>query len=636
MARLGEAYVRVRADLKDFDADLDKALKASTDKFEKTLNASMGRRIGKEVGSGVSAELDASLAASTKAFVTDFERRSRDGGSRGGRAAGEGFTGGFAGALKTVTESIGGLVTDGLSGLPPQVRAIIGGSVLAASVPLIAGLTSILTAGIAASVAGVGIALASQFTVIQEAGIAFGRRLRTTLVEAARPFVDPILVGLGRIENFIDSIGARLDNTFGNAARFVEPLTSGLIAFLDQLTLGIDDLVANSDGLIDSLSTGFVVLGASVEETLLILSDLGEDGERALRDLIYAIGDIIVFTARFLAAMTRLYGTVRDLAQSATTLGIALNLMSPVLAILRMGFNDVDAATEGAEGSLDLFRTSSAAYIRDGEAVIAVTDGQVKALKEQADALDDTRAAQFRAIDSTLSYLDSLDNVTKTLKENKGAFDAQSQAGREGIRAVSRALREAEERARELYLSGRLNSEQAQQLYQQEREEIYRNAAAYGVTRQRIDEIFGALTGLIALPPIEDKFAHLTSGITNAEEAVRELRREIARGGFTPPLVGIGEAASVPGYAHGGIIDSPQLAMIGEGGNREVVLPLTNPRRTRELAQQSGLMNILGGDGASTVVVYVGNEQLDSRMYRVANRNSRSQARLISAGPRMN
>jgi SLT domain-containing protein len=95
-------------------------------------------------------------------------------------------------------------------------------------------------------------------------------------------------------------------------------------------------------------------------------------------------------------------------------------------------------------------------------------------------------------------------------------------------------------------------------------------------------------------------------------------------------------STSVPGYANGGIVDTPHFAMVAEGGNREVILPLSNPGRTRELAQQSGLMNILGGDGASTVIVYVGNEQLDSRMYQVANRNSRNQARMMSQGPRMN
>lgn len=95
-------------------------------------------------------------------------------------------------------------------------------------------------------------------------------------------------------------------------------------------------------------------------------------------------------------------------------------------------------------------------------------------------------------------------------------------------------------------------------------------------------------------------------------------------------------ASSIPGYADGGIIDKQQVAVVGEGNRREVVLPLTDPRRTRELAQQSGLMNVLGGDGASMVIVYIGNEQLDSRMYRVANRNSKDQARLMTQGPRLN
>jgi phage-related protein len=49
----------------------------------------------------------------------------------------------------------------------------------------------------------------------------------------------------------------------------------------------------------------------------------------------------------------------------------------------------------------------------------------------------------------------------------------------------------------------------------------------------------------------------------------------------------------LPFLARGGIIDSPTVALVGEKG-REVVLPLTNPQRTRELAAQSGLTKILG------------------------------------------
>jgi phage-related protein len=50
-------------------------------------------------------------------------------------------------------------------------------------------------------------------------------------------------------------------------------------------------------------------------------------------------------------------------------------------------------------------------------------------------------------------------------------------------------------------------------------------------------------------------------------------------------------------FERGGIIDSPTLAVMGEGNKREVVLPLTDPARTAQLAQESGLMDILRGSG---------------------------------------
>lgn len=49
-------------------------------------------------------------------------------------------------------------------------------------------------------------------------------------------------------------------------------------------------------------------------------------------------------------------------------------------------------------------------------------------------------------------------------------------------------------------------------------------------------------------------------------------------------------------FADGGIVDRPTLGLLGEAG-REVVLPLTRPQRARQLADQSGLMDVLAGAG---------------------------------------
>ena len=54
-------------------------------------------------------------------------------------------------------------------------------------------------------------------------------------------------------------------------------------------------------------------------------------------------------------------------------------------------------------------------------------------------------------------------------------------------------------------------------------------------------------------------------------------------------------------------MDRPTLALIGEAG-REVVMPLNDPKRAQELAEESGLFNLLKAgrpSNAVNVVVYL-------------------------------
>lgn len=59
------------------------------------------------------------------------------------------------------------------------------------------------------------------------------------------------------------------------------------------------------------------------------------------------------------------------------------------------------------------------------------------------------------------------------------------------------------------------------------------------------------------------------------------------------PLIGTGyspKGASFNGYAYGGIVSSPELAWIGEGGDREVIIPINNSDRSRGLYAAAGRM----------------------------------------------
>lgn len=88
--------------------------------------------------------------------------------------------------------------------------------------------------------------------------------------------------------------------------------------------------------------------------------------------------------------------------------------------------------------------------------------------------------------------------------------------------------------------------------------------------------------------------------------------------------------SQIPGFANGGIVTKPTIAMVGEGGGPEAIIPLNNPRRAREVMQQAGLM----GMSEQVVNVYIGDEQLDSRMVKVAKQVNRGTAKSLSYQPR--
>src|SRR5690606_15550346 len=66
----------------------------------------------------------------------------------------------------------------------------------------------------------------------------------------------------------------------------------------------------------------------------------------------------------------------------------------------------------------------------------------------------------------------------------------------------------------------------------------------------------------------------------------------------------------IPGLATGGIVNRDGIYRLAEGGRKEVVIPLTRPRRAQQLADASGLTGMLagrhgGGDGGEAPVVNV-------------------------------
>lgn len=132
---------------------------------------------------------------------------------------------------------------------------------------------------------------------------------------------------------------------------------------------------------------------------------------------------------------------------------------------------------------------------------------------------------------------------------------------------------------------------------------------AYG-----IGVIIAALGSLVAAVKDALNWLHLIEG---TEKHIKRRGEVLASSGVL----------NLAPRANGGIIDRPTAIYAGEAG-REVVIPLTRPSRARQLADQSGLTGMLGGGGGGdTYVFYLGEEQVDARMVRVARNVNDTTAR---------
>jgi hypothetical protein len=116
----------------------------------------------------------------------------------------------------------------------------------------------------------------------------------------------------------------------------------------------------------------------------------------------------------------------------------------------------------------------------------------------------------------------------------------------------------------------------------------------------------------------------LVSSNTNHIVALTPAQLNLNRGQQT--------LGSAPGHADGGDFNREHLAWFAEGNKRELVLPMTNPQRVREIASQSGLTSMLNQD--MTVNVYVGDEQVTARVEKVANAAFKQFGRSYKFGPR--
>lgn len=602
---LGEAFIEVRADMRPFIRDLDRQVMQTVQRVERATN---------------------------QAFTNSFSSASRQAG-RAGDEAGSNFSralknslffGGGAGGGKnifiTIASSLASALDDGISALPTEVKAaIVGGALLAAPV-LGAILGAAIATGVGLAVAGIGSLLAFQFEEVQTRAVSFGREAREILANTAIAFGPAILAAIDLIESRLEALEPVLTRVFDVASKFVEPITIALLEGVDAFVNALDSMMPNLQPFIDTFSVGLQQTLELISEGLRRLANSGELGTQALQDLFFILNLLIVAFFGTINLLILINGLFHDLLDFAMELSPILAI---IVSILRKEIPSADAAL-----IVSNFNAASSF-----EGLVTATKEEEKAARDLVKAMKDLSDATYENLQVDIDFERSLDRITESLKENGRTLDIHGEKGRQNVEAFSRGLKDAEERALSRLKTQGYTAEQAAALYNQEIAQLRNVARQAGITDAEFDRLFEDIVEVSSLRISSEEMGvdELSGGLSDAAANARRLL-DLIRTIRSATISGAIGGASVKGFADGEIVNRPTLGVFGEAGP-EVIIPLTKPARAAELAQKSGLTALLGNNG-TVVMVYIGNEQLDSHVVKVVESNNNQQALALSHGGR--
>lgn len=611
---LGQAFVEVHADLSPFRRDLNRQLRTAINEFERDLN----RALGVTLQSGA-------------------ENSGRQMGARLGRGASQGIRDELGrkdvSLWVAVTSALAGALDDGISALPMEVKAALVAGMIAAS-PLVAGaLAGAVSAGLGLAFAGIGVALASQFEAVQLRWRTFGINVRDTLVAAASGFQPAILQALDLVESRVTELAPAFRRVFDISAGFVVPFTDRLIDAVDVFLYWMETSLGDAEDFVEELGRGLVMLADAAGMAASTLLATGEDGREAFRDLIGTVALLVVGFAELVSILTKVYGLARDTARFITTLPPVIQALTPFPALMGHTANAID----GASGANETYFYTNLDVVDSQGRVITRTEGEIDALKELTKVINEAADATLDAITSNVNYERSIDDLEEALKRGGRNVDITTKEGQNTVEAFARSIAKVQEQLAKRVQTGELTTQQALSQYDREIQRIETLGNKANITDQQFRDLFGVAVELGRLSIAPD-----ASGLQGVDLTVQELINRmrtainVARGlagviSALPGLGGVGIGLGfLPGFADGAVVDRPTVAMIGERGKQEVVIPLTKPDRAAQLMRQTGLDTL--GAGGTQVLVFIGDEQIEGRMVRVAQRVSAQQGMALAQG----
>lgn len=592
---LGKAFIEVHADTAPFARQLGRDLNAiikAAEKDVRTSSRKLGETVSDEAGKGIRAN---------RSKITRGVGNAVDAVAQ-------------SGVFSRLSKGIVDTIDDGLSGLPAEIKVILGAT-LAAAAPIAfalgAGLAGAITAGLLTfGTAAFGVLIAAQFQEVQDAAASTFAFIREQFLQGSRFFIRPFLNALALIrERFVD-LQPALISLMSRAAQIIVPLTDALIGFFEQALPGLTGAFDNIGPILTSLQIGLRLIGESVGTFFQTIAN-NDDTGRVIYDLSLAIANLIDLLALLINHGLNLYGVLLDIA-SLLDLGL---------------FEDTDEQIEILGKHFGIASQESGNFGDAVEGTITPLEAQEKAIKDMNKQLETYIDLQFDIVGNRISWEQAIDDLTESVKENGRSLKETEQEGRNNALALLELAKVAiNTRADNIALGD--SAIEAQVKFEAQRAKIYELGRQLKLSKTDMDKLVGAI--LSAPPPVDtgisqDSVDRLAAAARWAQTLATRIARLIAQGAASVAT----RAAGPQPHAHGGVFSTPHVGLVAEAGP-EAIIPLSNPSRAAEVLNESGLSSML----SPTVNVYIGNEQIQAYIAVETNRQLAISARSMSYGTR--
>lgn len=599
---LGKAFIEVHADTKPFARQIGKEIDKILRDVEKETTTS-GKKLGENVGDGIASG------------VRNSKKKIRDG-------LGEAFNPmGNEGIFQRFAKGIVDTLDDGLSGLPAEVKALLGASLIViapiAGALIGAAVAAAIVAALTIGLAGIGVVVAAQFTEIQNEVVDFMGDLRDTIVADGQVLFAPMMAALIMFEDRLMGLRPIWQAIFGEAAKVILPVVDALLGFAEQFAPRLAIALGTADEFTDILGNGLREIGREAGNFLAIIAT-DDDAKAALSDILMLVRDLIFFTGALVAGFLDVYGAIRQVFFALDIFG----QLEPDLQMYHKG------ALKGAQA------TALLAAAARGTA--SALEHEEKALAEVNKAIEDYINDSFKAWTGNINFEQSLDDMSETLKKHRGALNLDTQAGRDNQSAIKDAANALLiQRANTINLTG--DTEKASATFATNTIRLRAAAAAAGITGAQFDALTKEI--LSVPPPISPGIKpSATNSVNNSASAFRALANAIsaavrAAKGLKSNVAVLGPGGGFQGFADGGIVPATpggQIVRVGEGGSSETIIPNNDPGRAMQLLNQSGLSSMF----TPVVNVFVGNAQLDAYIDSRAHAVMTVSARDLAYGTR--